>query len=568
MCYNALQPAHRREFCEEFRITVKVTTERLPKSQIALDIELDDQQVQRGLDRAARKLSEQFRIPGFRPGKAPRKIVENYFGRERLLEEATEDLIQKSFPQALKQENILPVGRPTLERVEQQPFRYRVIVPVEPTVELGDYRAFRQPLEPEPVSEESVQKLLEAQREQHVVLRELEEPRPAQPGDMVSVVIESVREEDEEEPSTEAAAEAAPTDNADTADELAADAEDDADEAETDAREQQIALVEGRVRPEIYQALLGAQPGDVRTVTLAAEAEDEAAAEAADADAEQSPRTTTYTLRVTNVQERLLPEWDELPTLVEFDGDLDALRAHARQRLERAAEEKARRALVDAFINHLVAQHPVELPDAMIRERAEELFHQQVAEFARYGISEEQYLSMLGKSHDEAVAQYMEQAEPEVRRSLLLREFVRREGLTVTEADLAAERERFLEEIEPQRRDEARALLNQPNMTQMLAQAALDRKLRERIVAIATGQLAAQAQEEQAVTQATPSVPPAGDDAQQPRVLDDVATGGVTHNNVFADVGSDPASQPGRSAVEQAVTGDDAQQPDSPETAR
>ncbi len=561
MCYNALQPAHRREFCEEFRITVKVTTERLPKSQIALNIELDEQQVQRGLDRAARKLSEQFRIPGFRPGKAPRKIVENYFGRERLLEEATEDLIQKTFPQALKQEQILPVGRPTLEHVEQQPFRYRVIVPVEPTVELGDYRAFRQPLEPEPVSEESVQKLLEAQREQHVVLRELEEPRPAQPGDMVSVVIETVREES----SAEAAADEAPTDD-DTADELTADAEADADEAKTDAREQQIALVEGRVRPEIYQALLGAQPGDVRTVTLASEAEDEAEVE--DAGAERSSRTTTYTLRVTNVQERLLPEWDELPTLVEFDGDLDALRANARQRLERAAEEKARRALVDAFINHLVAQHPVELPDAMIRERAEELFHQQVAEFARYGITEEQYLSMLGKSHDEAVAQYMEQAEPEVRRSLLLREFVRREGLTVTEADLAAERERFLEEIEPQRRDEARALLNQPNMTQMLAQAALDRKLRERIVAIATGQLAAHAQEEQPVTQANPSVPPTGDDASQPRVLDDVVTGGVTQNDLFADVGPDPTSQHGTSSVEQAVAGDYGQQSDDPDSAR
>src|ERR671932_311776 len=94
---------------------VKVTTERLPKSLIALDIELDQQQVEKGLDRAARKLSQQYRIPGFRPGKAPRFIVENYVGRARLMEEASDDLINKSFQDALKQEQITPVGRANLD---------------------------------------------------------------------------------------------------------------------------------------------------------------------------------------------------------------------------------------------------------------------------------------------------------------------------------------------------------------------------------------------------------------------------------------------------------------------
>ena len=144
---------------------MKVTTERLPKSVIALDIELDQQQVEKGLDRAARKLSQQYAIPGFRPGKAPRFIVENYLGRARVMEEASDDLINKAFKEALKQENITPVGQPTLESVEDQPFRFRVTVPVEPVVELADYRSYRLPYEPQPVTEETVQKLLDAQRE-------------------------------------------------------------------------------------------------------------------------------------------------------------------------------------------------------------------------------------------------------------------------------------------------------------------------------------------------------------------------------------------------------------------
>ena len=135
---------------------MKVTTERLPKSIVAIDVELDGQQVTKGLERAARKLSQQFRIPGFRPGKAPRQIVENYFGRERLLEEATDDLIQKSFQDALKQEKIVPVGRPQLENVEQQPFRYRVNVPVEPTVELPSYTGYGMTLNVENVTDDHV----------------------------------------------------------------------------------------------------------------------------------------------------------------------------------------------------------------------------------------------------------------------------------------------------------------------------------------------------------------------------------------------------------------------------
>ena len=85
---------------------MKVTTEKLPKSLLALDIELDRDQVEKGLDRAARRLSQKVNIPGFRKGKAPRFIVENYYGRSALIEEAYEDLVNKAFKAALDQEQI------------------------------------------------------------------------------------------------------------------------------------------------------------------------------------------------------------------------------------------------------------------------------------------------------------------------------------------------------------------------------------------------------------------------------------------------------------------------------
>jgi trigger factor len=533
---------------------VKVTTERLPKSVVALDIELEPQQVQKGLEKAARKLSQQFRIPGFRPGKAPRQIVENYFGRERLLEEATDDLIQKSFPEALKQENIEPVGRPTLESVGQEPFRYRVTVPVEPEVALADYASYRLPFEPEAVSDETVEKLLDAQREQHVVLKELEEPRPAQPGDMVTVVVESDEDEDDDEDDEDDDEDDEDDDEETTTVELDDDEvieadqdeddedEDDGDEDDEDedeGQEQQIALVEGRVRPEIYEALIGAQPGDTRTVTITY---------GDDEDESLRGQSVTYTMTVKNVQERLLPDWEELPTLTEFEGDIDALRANSRERLERAAEDKARRELIEQFLNQLSDETPFEIPQAMIEDRATELFHQQVGEFQRYGISEDQYLTMRNQTHEEAVAEYAEQAEKDVRRSLVVRELIRREGITIDDADLQTENERFLEEFDAERRDEVQKMLAQPNMRQMIASAALDRKLRDRLVALATGQATAQRGEEGQMTDAA-------NERTQPTVQSDISTGGL-ENSVFEDVGADPTSATGTSSVEQATTAD------------
>ncbi len=126
---------------------MKVTSERLPKSLIALDIELEPQQVNKGLEKAARQLSQRYPIPGFRPGKAPRFMVENYLGRERIMEEATDDLMNTAVRDAMKQAAITPVGQMSLELFEREPFRFRVLVPVEPTVELANYSDYRFPLE-------------------------------------------------------------------------------------------------------------------------------------------------------------------------------------------------------------------------------------------------------------------------------------------------------------------------------------------------------------------------------------------------------------------------------------
>ncbi len=234
------------------------------------------------------------------------------------------------------------------------------------------------------------------------------------------------------------------------------------------------------MRPEFFQALVGAQPGETRTVTVH-HGEDEE-------DEQLRGRDVTYTIEVKNVQERLLPEWDELPMLTNFEGDLEALQANARGRLEHAADEKARQALLEAYVNRLTDETQIDLPDAMIEERAHDIFHQRVAQFTRYGLTEEQYLSAIGKTHEEAVGEFHDDAEADVKRSIVLRELIRRENLQVGDMDMAAELARFLQDYPAERQEAVLPMLESPEMMRAIASSALDRKLRDRLVSIATGE--------------------------------------------------------------------------------
>lgn len=432
---------------------MKVTKEKLPKSLLALDIELDREQVEKGLDRAARQFSQKYNIPGFRKGKAPRFIVENYFGRDALLESATEDLINKSFKAALEQEGVEPVGQASIENIEtEETFKYRVLVPVEPTVVLPDHRAIRLPLEIKEITDEVVEEGLESLRDKHVVLRELEEARPAKDGDQLSVRLESFvddkpleeREEGQEvSPST-------------------------------------IVLTKGKIVDELYDALIGAEVGQ-QIETVAQMPEDHA-------NEEVSGKQVTFKVQVDTIQERILPDWEELPVLENFEGTLEELRAKTRKELEESAKNIGERNLLDSYIQNLVEATDYDVPDALIHERAHDMLHEQGAQFERYGITLDQMLQYRGKSHDEAVEELVPEAEQQLKTTLALQEVVKKEQLTVDPEELTAEIDRLVGEYES---EEEKLNARQALSTQLLSQVAnmvLDRKLRDRIVAIAQGE--------------------------------------------------------------------------------
>ncbi|TET94578.1 MAG: hypothetical protein E3J29_08115, partial [Dehalococcoidia bacterium] len=123
--------------------SVRVSTERIPDSQVVLQIEVEPDQMERSLERAYHRLAQRTELPGFRKGKAPRQMLERHLGRERLVHEALDMLIPEAYNQALNEHQIEAIDQPRLDIVQEEPLIFKATVPVRPTVRLGDYASLR-----------------------------------------------------------------------------------------------------------------------------------------------------------------------------------------------------------------------------------------------------------------------------------------------------------------------------------------------------------------------------------------------------------------------------------------
>lgn len=167
---------------------MKVILEREENRQFVLEIEAEQEETEKAINSACRRLAKKAKIPGFRPGKVPPQIMERYLGRETLLGEAAEDFVPGAYAQAVKVRELKPVAPPRIEITRKEPLTFRATIPLEPLVELGDYRQLSFPLSLQPVSEEQVQLTLERMASEAAPW----EPGngPAKTGDLVTLDVE------------------------------------------------------------------------------------------------------------------------------------------------------------------------------------------------------------------------------------------------------------------------------------------------------------------------------------------------------------------------------------------
>ncbi len=432
-------------------MSVKVTSERLPRSLMKLTVEVDAATVEKELDRAARTLSQKVRVHGFRPGKVPRPMLERLYGRAALVEEATESIINASFSQALTQEGIEPIGQASLDDVQfvVEPFTFVVSVPVQPVTQIGDYSGFRHALDVPAVTDAVLQRALDDVRERHVVLREPEAVRPAQQGDLISAEVDALRDGisiNGREPGQ-------PAPNSD------------------------LILEPGRLVAGLMEGIVGMSIGENRQIPSMMPDDY--------SDEKLRGVPVVFDVTVRRIQERILPEWDEIPTLENFEGSFTDFKHKTSDDLAKNATSNAETRVVNAFIEHLVSQAVFDYGDSSIEIEADRILRNQEAEYARYGITAEAVYKQMGQNRADLVKQYLPQGEERLKGNLVMREFVIAEGLTVNDEDIDAEIDTMAGDYTGEQAETMRALLRNEMVTSV-ANAVLDKKMRARIIEIAT----------------------------------------------------------------------------------
>lgn len=423
---------------------VKVTLERLPESRVLLDIEVDADRLERSLNAAYKRIAQRSRIPGFRPGKAPRAIVEQRLGRQGLIREALDTLVPDVYNEAIETEDVDAIAQPELEIVEIEPVRFKATVPVRPTVALNDYRSIHVEKDPVEVTDEMVAEQVLALRRRHATQVPVE--RPVQWADiLIADVSGSVDDES-----------------------FIND-----DDAEFTLREGEVLLL-----PGLAEAFLGMERGAEKVVELDIPA---------DFRAERlQGKTATFTLKLKEIKEEQLPdEDDEFANMVDAEQfeTIDALRQRIRDDLQQSLEEQAetrfRNQAVDALVEHASLDYPRVMVDREIEHLVDESTgKERQAYFA--------YLQRIGRSEQDFRETFREAADERVKRSLVISQLAEDEGILVSDADIDAEIDRLAgplgDDAEAFRQifagEEGRASIRR----QLLSQRTLDR-----LAAIAAG---------------------------------------------------------------------------------
>jgi trigger factor len=389
---------------------MQITTTSAPKSTVVVEVEVPAERLTAAVGEATRALSKRTRVPGFRPGKAPRGVLEAVLGPGAVLEEAVDRLLNRAYREALIEKEILPLTNADVEVVqaeEGKPLIFKATVPIRPDVQLGDYRNFKFKPDIEPIDDARVDQVVEELRDQNATLAPVED-RGAQKGDYAVIKYEGTRDGVAFEGGS--------------------------------AERMPLIIGEDRLIPGFEDELVGLKVGDTKgfDITFPADYGEESLA----------GQKAHFEVELRELREKILPDADDdfARSMGDF-ADLASLRTEVRKRLERNALDKARHQFSDRIIEYAVANSTIELPDILVDQEVEVMHDEFRGALARQGISEEAYEKVSGKSHDDLHTDFRPDAEKRVRVLLVLSKIAEVEGLTISDADVEAEiaraRERY-----------------------------------------------------------------------------------------------------------------------------
>lgn len=374
---------------------MKSTVERLSPTRVRINVEVPFDELKPDFDRAYKKIAQQVRVPGFRPGKVPARIIDARLGRGVVLEEVVNGAVPAKYSEAVTtSEDLTPIGRPDIEVTEiadGEKLAFSAEVDVRPQIELPDLSSIAVSVDDVEVTDDDVQEQLDNLRARFGTLTGVE--RPAQEDDFVLIDLSA------------------------TVDGKAV------EEAATTGFSYQVG--QGGLIDGIDEAITGLSAGEEATFTSKL-----VAGEYADRDAE-------ITVKVTAVKERQLPDADdEFAQLAsEFD-TLDELVADLRERLGRVRRMEQVTQARDKVLDAIVDATDVPLPESIVQAEVDSALHDAVHPFDHDEAKFEEFLTSQGRTREQFDTDTREAAERSVRTRLVLDALADREQVTVSDQEL------------------------------------------------------------------------------------------------------------------------------------
>ncbi len=375
---------------------------KLAPTEVELDIEVSEQELSLARERAFRKLVQRYRLPGFRPGRVPRRIFERQMGTQTIEQQAVEDVVPQAYGDALKEHGLEPVDSPKIDLQktdEGKVLRIKAKVAVRPDIVLADYREVALDRTPVQVTDDEVEHSLQTLRRRAATLEPVVD-RGVQAGDIVTMDYAGTIDGEPFEGGS--------------------------------ATGHTTEVTPERFIPGFAEQLYGARAGERRTVTGTF-------AENYHAEALRG-KTAVFDVRVEEVKQTVLPDLDEAFVKNVSDKEsVDAVRVDIRRRLEAVASAQSREAMQKQLLSTLLERHDFPLPEVLVDREVESLLTDAKNYMQRIGKPWEEYLQVKGVDESGLQLEYRPEAERRVKSALLLEEIAKNEKIDVTTADLESE---------------------------------------------------------------------------------------------------------------------------------
>ncbi len=424
---------------------MKVTKEKVESNQAYITIEMEPAEMEHGMEDGYRHLVTKANIPGFRKGKAPRAVVERHLGKGRLLEEAIDHLIPEAYEKACKEQAIEPYAQPQVEITQADPLIFKAVVPLAPTVELGDYQSIRMTPEPVDIKEENVDAVIEELRHQHATWEPVERPL-----DYKDLAVIDINGTVDEKPYVKKAA------------------------AQYHVLKEIITPA-----PGFADQIVGMKKEEEKEFALTFPAEF--------LNKEVAGKEAHFKVKLHEIKEEKLPELnDDFASQISTEyKTLGALREEVAKNLKLRSEERARMDFEEKVIHAAIEKAKIEYPPVLVDVEINRILNEQARQLQMTGKGMDEYLKSINKTPEQLQADLRPVAIKNVTASLLLGKVSEEEKIEVSESDIDNRLDSMVLGIAEEKKADMRKLFDNPQTRESLKQSLMARKTIERLADIA-----------------------------------------------------------------------------------